>query len=53
VVSTLQHWKVDPDLASLREPKAVARLTTDEQKACRAVWSEVDALLAKAGAQGK
>jgi Flp pilus assembly protein TadD len=43
----LQHWKADPDLAGLREPEALARLPKDEQKACRALWAEVDGLLAK------
>ena len=44
---TLQHWKADPDLAALRDPAALAKLPEDEQKACRALWSDVDALLAK------
>ena len=45
---TLQHWKADTDLAGLRDPAAVGELPEDEQKACRALWAEVDALLAKA-----
>ena len=32
---TLQHWKVDPDLAGIRDEPALARLPADEQKACR------------------
>jgi tetratricopeptide (TPR) repeat protein len=48
---TLQHWKADADLAGIREEPALARLPADEQKACRSLWSEVDALLAQA--QGK
>ena len=47
----LRHWKIDPDLSSLRDPAALARLPEDQQKACRALWAQVDALLAKA-AQG-
>ena len=43
----LQHWKADPDLAGLRDPAALAKLPHDEQKACRALWSDVDGLLAK------
>ena len=46
---TLQHWKADPDLAGLRDQAALAKLPEDEQKACRALWAEVDALLAKTG----
>jgi tetratricopeptide (TPR) repeat protein len=48
VAQTLQHWKTDPDLAGIRDETALARLPVDEQKACRSVWAEVDALLAKA-----
>jgi serine/threonine-protein kinase len=48
ISQTLQHWKADPDLAGLREPAAVAKLSEKEQRACRALWTEVDALLVKA-----
>jgi len=47
IPQTLQHWKADADLAGLRDQAALAKLPADEQKACRAVWAEVDALLAK------
>ncbi len=43
----LQHWKADSDLAGLRDPALLAKLPADEQKACRAFWADVDALLAK------
>jgi eukaryotic-like serine/threonine-protein kinase len=46
---TLQHWKEDADLAGIREPGAPAELLAEEQAACRKLWSEVDALLARAG----
>jgi serine/threonine-protein kinase len=48
IPQTLQHWKADPDLAGLRDEAALARLPADEQNALRALWAEVDALLAKA-----
>jgi serine/threonine-protein kinase len=48
IAQTLQHWTIDPDLAGLREPAALAKLSHDEQNACRSLWAEVDALLAKA-----
>jgi hypothetical protein len=48
ITNTLQHWKGDSDLAGLRDPAALAKLTDDEKKACRARWAAVDALLAKA-----
>jgi eukaryotic-like serine/threonine-protein kinase len=51
VSETLQHWKADADLAGIREPAAVAKLPADEQATCRALWSGVDALLAKSGAK--
>jgi len=44
---TLQHWKTDSDLAGLRDAAALAKLPEEERKACRALWAEVDALLAK------
>jgi predicted Zn-dependent protease len=49
ISQTLQHWKADADLAGLRDRAAMDKLPDDEQKACRALWAEVDALLAKAG----
>ncbi len=45
VPQTLRHWKVDSDLAALRDPAALAKLPEDDQKACRALWTKVDALL--------
>jgi tetratricopeptide (TPR) repeat protein len=49
----LHHWKVDHDLAGIRDEAAQAKLPEAEQKACRALWVEVDALLAKARAGTK
>ena len=48
ITQTLQHWKGDTDLTGLRDAGALAKLSGDEQKTCRALWAEVDALLAKA-----
>jgi serine/threonine-protein kinase len=48
IAQTLQHWKADSDLAGIRDPAALAKIPADEQKACRALWAEVDMLLAKA-----
>jgi tetratricopeptide (TPR) repeat protein len=50
VSQNLQHWKADTDLAGIRDETALDSLPEDEQKACRALWAEVDALLAKARA---
>jgi serine/threonine-protein kinase len=40
-------WKYDPQLASLRDPDALAKLPAEEQEACRQLWAEVEALLRK------
>jgi tetratricopeptide (TPR) repeat protein len=50
VSQTLQHWKADTDLAGIRDETAIKALPDDERKACRALWAEVDELLAKARA---
>ena len=44
----LRHWQGDQDLAGLRDPAAVAQLPAEEQQACRQLWADVEALLAKA-----
>jgi serine/threonine-protein kinase len=48
VSQTLKHWKADPELTGIRDQAALAKLPADEQNACRALWAEVDAMLAKA-----
>ena len=48
ITQALQHWKADSDLAGLRDASAMAKLSDIEQKACRALWTEVDALSAEA-----
>ena len=47
VSQKLQRWKADTDLAGIRDETTVKALADDEQKACRELWAEVDALLAK------
>jgi serine/threonine protein kinase/tetratricopeptide (TPR) repeat protein len=44
VARKLEQWKFDPDLASVRESQALAKLPEMEQQAWRTHWSEVDAL---------
>jgi serine/threonine-protein kinase len=39
------QWQADPDLAGLREPRAVDKLSADERKECVALWKEVAAVL--------
>jgi tetratricopeptide (TPR) repeat protein len=50
VVRALRHWKEDSDLAGIRDEPAVKALPDDERRACRALWAEVDELLAHAPA---
>jgi serine/threonine-protein kinase len=48
VWNLLSTWKTDPDLAGLRDRSALAKLSTDEQNACGALWQSVDTLLTRA-----
>jgi hypothetical protein len=48
IAPTLQHWKADTDLASVRDPEPLSKIPEDEQKAWRGLWEEVDALRKKA-----
>jgi tetratricopeptide (TPR) repeat protein len=40
----LRNWKCEQELASLRDPTAVARLPADEQQACQQFWAEVETM---------
>jgi hypothetical protein len=44
----LAKWRVDPDLAGLRESSAVDKLPTDERKDCLALWQAAADLLGRA-----
>jgi serine/threonine-protein kinase len=48
VVKNLQHWKVCPDLASIRDPEARKKLPEAERKEWQALWEEAEALLKRA-----
>jgi serine/threonine-protein kinase len=48
VAQTLQHWKVDPDLAGIRDNAALAKLPEDERKAGQALWEEVERVAQRA-----
>ena len=43
----LGGWKENSRLAGIRDAAAISSLLADEQVACRAPWSEVDAVLAR------
>src|SRR5262249_2689501 len=49
LVRELQHWRGDPDLASVRDPNALARLPEDERQSWQRLWADVAALLKEAG----
>jgi serine/threonine-protein kinase len=48
VVQTLKHWQEDPDLAIIRDPDALARLTDAERRAWQSLWAEAAGLIDQA-----
>jgi serine/threonine-protein kinase len=42
---TLTRWQGDPDLAGIREPRALEPFSKDEQEECLALWRDVAAVL--------
>jgi tetratricopeptide (TPR) repeat protein len=48
VAQRLRRWQRDQDFASLRESDALAKLSVDEQEACKQLWAKVEELLANA-----
>jgi serine/threonine-protein kinase len=40
----LQRWRDEPDLAGLRKPAELDRLSADERADCLSLWKEVDAV---------
>jgi serine/threonine protein kinase/Tfp pilus assembly protein PilF len=49
VIQTIQHWQEDSDLASVREPAALAKLPEAERESWRKLWTAVTELLKKTG----
>ena len=47
----LRQWRIDPDLAVVREETALAKLPPDERAAWQKLWTEVDAVLKKAASK--
>jgi serine/threonine-protein kinase len=43
----LAHWPGDPDLAGLREPAELDKLSADERADCLKLWAEVATVLAR------
>jgi tetratricopeptide (TPR) repeat protein len=49
----LSPWRDEPDLAGLREPEALDRLSPAERRQWRSLWGEVDVLIQRARAAGE
>jgi serine/threonine-protein kinase len=50
VVSVLERWQSDPDLAGVRDKKALAQLPKEAQADWQKIWSDVDEVLKHARA---
>jgi eukaryotic-like serine/threonine-protein kinase len=48
---TLTEWRTGPDLAGLREPRALGKLPAEERREWLALWQEVEAVLNRATAR--
>jgi DNA-directed RNA polymerase specialized sigma24 family protein len=48
VADAMRDWRVESDLAGVRDVQALAKLPEDEQKAWRALWQQVLSLLKEA-----
>ena len=48
VAQTLQHWRIDSDLTSVREPDALAKLPEAERTNWQSLWADVEALRRRA-----
>ena len=42
---SLGHWRADPDLASVRDPAALAKLPDAESEQWQRLWADVAAML--------
>ena len=51
VAPALEFWKVDADLAAVRDDKALAKLPEHERQAFRKLWVAVDQLRSKANVE--
>jgi hypothetical protein len=53
VQSALQRWQRDPDLAGLRDPRALEHLPEAERKAWQQLWVDVEGMLRKRAVEQK
>jgi len=47
----LEHWQLDPDLAGLRDPVALAGLPPAERQECLTLWNDVNGLCNRPGSK--
>ena len=47
----LMHWQVEPDLAGIRDVKALDEASAEERNECFALWDEVGAVLRRIAVQ--
>jgi hypothetical protein len=52
-VQALRDWLIDPALAGVRAPAALARLPEAERAGWQALWADVDALIRGAPTGGE
>ena len=48
ILQKIGPWKVDEDLAAIRDKNSLTKLPEAEQEAFRKLWADVDELLMKA-----
>ena len=53
IAAIFKHWKEDTDLTGIRDALALAKLPEEEQKAWRALWTEVQSIAPPAHAGNK
>jgi serine/threonine-protein kinase len=53
VRQTLDHWRIDADLAGVREAEALRRLPNAERRAWQQLWGDVDRLRSLVGEVGR
>jgi tetratricopeptide (TPR) repeat protein len=51
VAENMRYWQADADLAGLRDPAELAKLSAEERAACERLWADVAALLQQAQAR--
>ena len=53
VKQRLTNWQKNADLAGIRDPESLAKLSAEEREACQKLWADVATLLKKVQEKGK